>query len=400
MKKNIVFFIFVACHTCATQSFTHLFNQAIALHTYDPKTAITLLQHALTLNPNSLEAQYNMAYLLKNTGQAEQALVYYNAVINAEPNNAQAHIGKAQACLITGDYIQGFKDLEWRLGGPYTYTHELAQYVQQGGPLRGKKILLRAEWGIGDTIMFLRYAYLLHNAGAHIMIHLLHESLVPLLRQQPYLDEVIGPSQPAPAFHFQVPMVSLPIVFQTTVNTIPTHIPYISIDQQKISEWRQYFANTSDIKIGICWHGNTIHAAEKFMPLSYFAQLAQLPHIRLYSIQQHHGIDQLNTLEKPNLITTFKAPFDQVPFLDTAAVIKNLDLVITVDTSIAHLAGALGTPVWIILPQYADWRWLAKRTDSPWYPNARLFRQTTANDWKSVMQEISSSLRHMAIDKR
>ncbi|MDR3550757.1 MAG: glycosyltransferase family 9 protein, partial [Candidatus Babeliales bacterium] len=177
----------------------------------------------------------------------------------------------------------------------------------------------------------------------------------------------------------------------TTLETVPAEIPYVQINQQLVDRWHDRLSSDQNFKIGICWHGNTIHGQEKFMPLSYFAQLAQLPHVSLYSLQQHHGLDQLDAIEDKNLIKTFDSNFDAVPFTDTAAVMKNLDLIITIDTSIAHLAGALGVPVWVILPQNADWRWMIDRSDSPWYPTMKLFRQKQPG-WQEVINKIKRNL--------
>lgn len=383
--------------TLHAQSFDYLFEHAMAVHKQDRECALTLLNQALALNPQSVETHYNIAYLLKNAGRMHEALAHYAYVLEKEPYHTGAHIGKAQACLMLGDYAQGWNELEWRLGGPYAYTQELATYMAHHRPLQGKKIVLRAEWGAGDTIMFIRYAQLLHEQGAHVIVHLLHESLVPLFKQQPYLDEVVGPQQPMPPFHFQVPMVSLPIVFQTTVATVPNRMPYIHIDPLLVDRWKDYFAHDTTFKIGVCWHGNIIHGREKFIPLAYFAQLADIPNVTLYSLQQHHGLDQMNQLENPAAIKLFDEPIDQIPFLDTAAIMKNLDLVITVDTSIAHLAGSLNVPVWVILPTHADWRWMENRTDSPWYPTMRLFRQQNSSEWIHLLEEVCAALRTLSI---
>jgi hypothetical protein len=399
MKKFFFIFIFFITRSLQAQQFTQLFETALALHKQNPQAALDLFEQALALNPTSVETHYNMAYVLKNIQQVDQAIAHYNAVLAQQPNNASAHIGKAQACLLLGDYIQGWKELEWRLGGQDIYTQELINYLAQGGSLKNKKIVLRAEWGAGDTIMLIRYAQLLHTQGAYVMVHLLHESLIPLFKLQPYLDEVVGPAAPCPPFHFQIPMMSLPRIFNTTVDTIPADSPYLKIPESITEKWSHLFSKDA-FNIGICWQGNTIHGQEKFMPLEYFTLLAQIPSVKLYSLQQHHGLDQIKKLKDSNALTVFDATFDQTPFFDTISVMKNLDLIITVDTSIAHLAGALNVPVWVILPLYADWRWMLDRTDSPFYPSMRLFRQKEPQNWEIIIDQINSALKEVIQKKR
>lgn len=253
-------------------------------------------------------------FLLSYAVQASSSpelINFYQQIIKAEPHNASAHLNGAQLYLADGDYITGWQELEWRLGKPPECTQEIKNYIHNGGSLKNKKIVLRAEWGAGDTLMMIRYAQILHNKGAYVMVHVLHESLVPLFKMQPYIDEVWGPKDPCPPFHFQIPMMSLPMVFKTTVDTIPAQIPYIYSDHR--SAYSITKRNPHEYTIGICWHGNTIHGEEKFMPLRYFAQLNTLPGVTLYSLQQHHGLDQIKQLEDPQIIHTFDETFDQVP---------------------------------------------------------------------------------------
>jgi len=359
-----------------------LFTQQILTHSHEP---------------NSIQALYSCAYHLKEQGRMHEALPYYEKVLAQQPNHAHAHIGSAQAYLALGNFERGWHELCWRFNPPLADIFEFKNYLEQGKSLRNKIILLRAEWGIGDTLQMLRYAQLLKESGAVVKLALLHKSLVPLLTGHPWIDELVPPGTPLPPFHFQVPMMSLPFVFNTSTTTIPTPLPYLFVDQQRIDLWRKQLNNNNSFNkksfnIGICWHGNTIHDPEKFMPLHYFAQLAQLPNIQLYSLQQHHGLEQLQQLTDPTAVTVFDDSFDAVPFLDTAALMHTLDLVITVDTSIAHLAGAQHIPTWIVLPHTADWRWMIGRNDSPWYPSVTLFRQKYKNEWNTIIEKMKRIL--------
>lgn len=392
-KNNVCVLILILCNfSLAAQNFQSVFNQGLVCYKTDPSQALKLFQQALAFDQSSVEAHYNCAYLLKNAGAMHEAIPHYHFVITHQPQHVSAHIGIAQAYLATGNYEQGWQALEWRHGHVLAETQEFKRYIAQNGSLKNKIILLRAEWGAGDTLQMLRYAQLLKSRGASVVIHLLHQSLVPLISQQPYIDKVVPPSEYPPPFHAQIPMISLPLIFGTTVTTIPCSTPYISIDQTRVAHWKEKLSHDSNFKIGICWHGNTIHGEEKFMPLHYFAQLAEIPGISLYSLQKMHGLDQLEKLEKPKLIKTFDADFDTQPFLDSAAVIKNLDLILTVDTSIAHLAGALGMPTWLILHNNAEWRWMLDRADTPWYPTMKLIRQRHVQNWQPVIEEIRSLL--------
>lgn len=422
LLSYIQFFVIFVLNSCAAQhpSFIELYNQGVALHKSNPPKAIELFVRALEYEPDSIEAHYNAAFLLKEQGSLAKALPHYEFILSKQPNHAAAHLGRAIINLAFGKFDVGWPEFEWHLGSQTTDDAQiLKKIIAHNLPLKDKIILLRAEWGAGDTIHMIRYAQLLHERGAHVIVHLLHESLVPLFKQQKYLDAVVAPHESPPPFHFQIPMMILPSIFGTTIENVPSPNSYITIDQEYVKKWKEIvkddpllrqssYANATkdkgydqsseasaqeegqaNFKIGICWKGNYIHGPEKFMPLSYFAQLAHIPGVSLYSLQKMHGLDQLESLENKDIIKTFDDTFDIIPFLDTAALMKNLDLVITVDTSIAHLAGALGVPVWVILPVNSDWRWMQERIDTPWYKSMRLFRQKNAHDWENVIQEIT-----------
>jgi len=354
--------------------------------------ACQLFQKLLAQNPHSPGIQYNTAYVLKHLGQMQEAIPLYKKVLTNKPQYCHAHLGLAQAYLATGNFIQGWKELEWRFTIPPENTARVKEYLNNNQDLSNTSILLNSEWGIGDTIQFVRYALLLKERGATIHIAPIQKALIPLLSLCPYIDFIVPPGDKQPQCDLTIPMINLPTVFATTVDTIPTQIPYLHVDKNYAKNWKQKLANDDNFKIGICWHGNTIHDIKKFMPLSYFAQLAQLPNVTVYSLQQREGLDQLDTLNDNNRIITFDNLDTSSPFMDTAAIMQQLDLIITVDTSIAHLAGALGRPVWVVLNHVADWRWMQERTDSPWYPTMRLFRQEYPHDWNGVIAQIIKEL--------
>lgn len=342
-----------------------------------------------SIHSQTTQEIYNRTYLLKEKRKMHQALPLYQTVLQNNPKHMYAHIGIAQVYLALGNYINGWQELEWRLGSPPDFTKHARNYIQTHTDLTNKIILIRAEWGMGDTIQMLRYVKLLKERGAIIKFATLHKRLIPLLQLQPYIDEVIPPNQPRPPFHIQIPLMSLPMVFKTTLKTIPQTFPYIQIEPNRIAKWNKHFEKNTHFKIGICWEGNTIHDKKKFMPLAQFIELAAIPNIQLISLQKREGLEQIKQLQHPKALYQFDRNCDSDgAFLDTAAILQELDLVITVDTSIAHLAGALNVPVWIALPKHADWRWLLLTNKSPWYPSIMLFRQKHIGTWDNVIQDI------------
>lgn len=395
MKKNNIFVSLCCTFTLFAQhpTFIDLYNKGVSLHKTNPLEAIELFEQSLIYEPESIEAHYNAGYLLREKGAFAQALPHYEHILSKQPQHAAAHLGRAIINLAFGNYEAGWPEFEWHLGSESSDdVQTLKKMIAHNISLKNKIILLRAEWGAGDTIQMIRYAQLLHERGAFVVVHLLHESLVPLFKQQKYLDQVVPPSECPPPFHFQIPMMNLPSVFCTTVNTVPSKTPYLIIENVRAKQWQSHLAQDRNYKIGLCWKGNYIHGPEKFIPLSYLAQLANIPSVSLYSLQRIHGLDQLELLENQQTIHTFDETFDAIPFLDTASVMQNLDLIITVDTSIAHLAGALNVPVWVILPQKADWRWMLERNDTVWYPSMKLFRQKKYGQWDDVFEAVKKAL--------
>lgn len=395
-KLFVIVTIFLAHNVVGNDDLHMLFDYAIKLHKNNKlQAAITMYRRLLAQFPNFTTAQYNLGHALRTSGNIYEAIPELESVISKEPNNVSAHICLARAQLTSGNYLNGWAELEWRFGKQTTWSQKLRMYLKKHGTLADKTILIRAEWGLGDTMMFIRYAKLLKDLGATVIVDV-QKSLIPLLSLCPYIDEIVDHTKGIPPFHFQIPMISLPVIFETTLDTIPVPVPYLYAQKNLVKEWRKKLGEQDHFKIGICWEGNIIHAAGKFMPLQQFLTLAQIPNVRLYSLQQRHGLDQLKDIPK-QLLHRFDDDFDKTngSFVDTAAVMLNLDLIITVDTSLAHLAGALGVPVWVVLPHVADWRWMLDRSDCPWHPTMRLFRQPKPNNWSSVAQAIKTKLTYI-----
>lgn len=364
-------------------------------------TAIPYYEKLLTTNPDLIDAACNFAHTLKYLGQYQRAVQYYTQVVKAWPNFADGHYGLAECCLALGDFERGWKAFEWRWKRDGN-SRNFSKKLWDGSPIKGKTILLRAEYGQGDTMQFIRYAKKLKEQGAMIILEA-QETLVTLLSQCPYLDDVVpvmNSVDDLPHFDFQIPVMSFPYYFNTTIDTVPDDIPYLHADTQLVELWKNELKNDKNLKIGICWGTSPYYEqfksafSKKAIPLKSFLPIAQLTEVSLYSLQKMDGIEQLNELPRGMHIHTFDADFDMSHgrFMDTAAVIENLDLVITVDTSVAHLAGALGKPVLMILPIVADWRWMIDRNDTPWYQQMKLYRQTEVGKWDNVLCTISKDI--------
>jgi hypothetical protein len=265
----------------------------------------------------------------------------------------------------------------------------------QGEPLAGKTILLHAEQGLGDTIQFIRYAPIVKQHGATVIVEC-QKPLLGLLQGCPGVDQLVGQGDAIAGFDVHAPLLSVPGILKTTVETVPARIPYLFPKPALVEHWRTRLIQLGGFKIGIAWQGNPRYPNDRFrsIPLRCFAPLAQVPAVRLISLQKGPGAEQLAEVRNLFPIADLAGELDQQsgPFVDTAAVMKNLDLVITSDTAAAHLAGALGAAVWVALPSAPDWRWSLDRCDSPWYPTMRLFRQRDWGNWQDVFEEIEQAL--------
>jgi tetratricopeptide (TPR) repeat protein len=373
---------------------------------------INRLEEALSLYydldkkaPNNPSIIYNIAFTLKKLGRVTESIPYYNKTLELKPHHSDAWFSRGLAYLVLGDFEKGWEGYEWRYHKPENGS--LRSYTQPRwngkDDISGKTILIHSEQGLGDTFQFIRYAQLLKNKNATV-IAAVQKPLVTLIGLCPYIDKVVAiTDETMPEFDTHAPIMSLPHALHTRIDTIPTEIPYLFADETLTQEWHNKLATDTNFKIGICWQGNDNYAtpnlrtavALKSVQADEFAPICAIPGVSVYSLQKTTGTDQLKNLPKGINIISFDGDFDNSHgrFMDTAAVMKNLDLVITVDTSISHLSSALGTPTWVMLPNPADWRWMIDRTDSPWYPNVmRLFKQPTPGDWKTMIAEVAKEL--------
>jgi hypothetical protein len=337
------------------------------------------------------EAHQNLGVVLAQQLKLEAALAAYAKAIQLQPDNAEAHVNRALVWLQQGDYPKGFEEYEWRHKRP-DYTRPFAQPRWSGSPLRGKTLLIWSEQGFGDTLQFARFlphAMKLAGDDGRILFECQRE-LLPLFHDLPRA-EAIPQGDPLPSFDLQCALMSLPLALRTTLHSLPREVSYLTPPPGRIARWRRRLEQISDKKIGLAWSTNAASptARRRSCRLSEFAPLTSIPNTRLVSLQK--GPAASETEASPFSITDWTS--DLYDFADTAALIANLDLVITVDTAVAHVAGAIGKPFWVMVPFAPDWRWLLKRDDSPWYPTARVFRQPSAGNWKDVIHQVAGALR-------
>jgi tetratricopeptide (TPR) repeat protein len=343
---------------------------------------------ALRADPRYVKALNGLGLVRCERGQVEEALANYRRALELEPDFAEAHLNLGLALLLSGRLREGWEEYEWRWRAR-TLALERRHADRprwQGEPLAGRSILLHVEQGLGDTIQFARLAPVLAARGARVALEV-DEPLVELLRQAFADVAVHARGQPLPATDFQCPLLSLPRVLGITLETIPAPVPYLVPDATRLREWRARVAGAPAIRVGLAWAGRPTHRYDRTrtLPAAALRPLLELPTARFYSLQKGPAARALG----PAVVDWTD---ELASFADTAALVHCLDLVVTADTAVAHLAGALGKPVWLLTPFAPDWRWLLGRNDNPWYPTMRLFRQRRAGDWNHVVADVRSAL--------
>lgn len=352
-------------------------------------------------------------------GNYKKALSYLRAAIKKDPQNSDINFELSLAHLACGNLAKGFNLLH-----NVTYNPDAFENPWNGESLKGKTVFVNAAWGgLGDTLMLMRYVQQLKVRGAHHIILQVFKPLLTLLSYCPYIDYLIGydyiendQNMYRTIFNyyssnnvnndfsinislsdFQINLISLPHFLKTSIKNIPT-MPYLTADPKLVQQW-QTKLQSNNFKIGICWQGaqrTDLQLMKRSVPLKSLAPLLTIPGIEIYNLQKGCE-EEITGLDPACSLLCFDKDFDikNGSFMDTAAVMRNLDLVITIDTAIAHLAGGLGVPVWVMLPHSADWRYHIDRSDSPWYPSMRLFRQPTPGDWKTVIEEMVATLNNI-----
>ncbi len=358
-------------------------------------------RQAIALNPRFTDAHVNLGVALRDLKRFDEALQQFRKALALDPNDVSARTNRAQTNLLLGEFEHGWREYEWRWREVGSHHHGFAAATQWTGaePLAGRTILVHHEQGFGDTLQFVRFTSRLAAAGARVVLRV-QDPLLPLLRGVPGAAEVIGETAPLPAFDFHIPLLSLPHALKLRAADLPTPGPYLHADPTLVAQWDDLFdargsaATSRRPRIGIAWSGSRTHRNDRNRSMT-LAQLepllaADAAFVVLQPDVREADRAALADHDARGVLRDVSARLGS--FADTAALIARLDLVIAVDTAIAHLAGALGKPVWIALPFLPDWRWLLERDDSPWYAGARLFRQTRRGDWSDVVQALRAAV--------
>jgi tetratricopeptide (TPR) repeat protein len=357
--------------------------------------AIVSFKTSLRINPNIAEAYNNLGFIFGQIqGLFMEAMDCYDKAIELNPNYAQAHFNKSSLLLLSGNFNEGWKEYEWRrkISNYVPLQRNFPQPLWNRSDIQGKTIFLYSEQGFGDTIQFARYIPIVAQQEATILVECQKE-LVALLQKVNGVKKMVTRNEKPPAFDVHYPLLSLPSLFDTTLEDIPARVPYINAESSLASNWRNKMqADAAKLKVGLVWAGKPGHANDcnRSCSINIFLSLARLDGVTFYSLQKGAAAQQAKF--PPQGIRLIDYTDDIYDFSDTAALIENLDLVISVDTSVAHLAGAMGKPVWILLPFIPDWRWMLNRDDSPWYPTMQLFRQPAIGDWTSVITSVADKL--------
>ena len=357
-------------------------------------TAAALLRTIVEADPAYAGGWLNLGVLHYEQGRYEAALACYERAQAIDPGFALAHYNEGLIRLLMGDFARGWAKYEWRLRLKHApaLPPGFSQPRWTGEDLAGGTLLLHAEQGLGDTIQFCRFVA--QAARRARVILSVPPPLIRLLSGLPGIAGFVRHGEPIPPFDRYCSLPSLPYLFGTTAETVPA-IPYLAAEPAAVAAWRDRLPSAG-CRVGIVWQGNPKAELDRgrSFPLACFEAIARLPGIALVSLQKGAGLEQIEALSGRVPVTALGADFDNGPdaFIDTAAVIAQLDLVIACNTSVAHLAGALGRPVWLALRCWPDWRWQLDRDDSPWYPSLRLFRQARDGDWTETFDRITAAL--------
>jgi Tfp pilus assembly protein PilF len=358
-------------------------NTLLAMSRYEEAAAA--FSRAIELVPTLLDAQVAMATCLQAMGRFEDAAAACRNVLAADPLHAEAHWNLSLLLLQNGDYASGWREYEWRWK-KRGFTSPLREFTQKqwrGESLDGGTLLIHAEQGLGDTLQFCRYVPLVAELAGHVVFEC-HPPLRRLMKSLHPEVEVVSMGDPLPWFDSHTPLMSLPALMGTVIETIPAAAPYLQPGQDILQEWRCLVPENDTLRVGLCWAGKSYPDPCRSCPPDQLRPLAEIEGISWYSLQK--GWNEM----LPFQMSDFTGRVGD--FADTAALITMMDMVITIDTSVAHLSGALGKPTWVMLPQYPDWRWMLKRDDSPWYPSAKLFRQSGRGQWRDLISRVAAEL--------
>jgi tetratricopeptide (TPR) repeat protein len=354
--------------------------------------ALASYHQAIAIRSDFVEAYGNRGNVLLEINRLEEALASYNQALALDAEYAEAHCNRAVASLLSGDLENGWPDFEWRwnlalgTGRKRTFSQPLWLGAES---LEGKTILLHSEQGLGDSIQFCRYAELVSDLGAKVILEV-QEPLGRLLGNLAGVSELLTKGQALPRFDCHCPLLSLPLAFKTTLDSIPSAARYLDSDAASVARWQAKLGERTKPRIGLTWSGSSIHRSDnRSIPLQDL--LLQLPAgLQYVSLQKEvHDLDRRTLQANPHIWNFADALTD---FSETAALCECMDMVVSIDTSVAHLSGALGKSTWILLAFNPDWRWLLDRNDSLWYPSLTLYRQASLGDWSGVLERVKADL--------
>jgi tetratricopeptide (TPR) repeat protein len=342
---------------------------------------------ALAVQPDRAETHYNLGIALMGQGRHDDALASYGRALALKPDYAQAHLNRGIALLRTGQFDEGWDEYEWRF--PVAgYRRDFDRPLWSGEPLAGRTILVHAEQGFGDTLQFVRYVPAVAERGGRVVLEV-QEPILRLARTIEGVSQVVAAGDPLPEFDCHCPLLSLPRVFKTNLTNIPDALPYLRVPAEASAAWIRRIGSRPGPKVGVVWAGTAVGAID----LRLLRPLWEVKGVSWFSLQVGDRSGDISLLDGVEIADLSPWLTD---FAETAAAVRELDLVISVDTSVAHLAGSLGSPIWLLLPYASEWRWLLEREDSPWYPTARLFRQKKTGDWPGLAREVAAALAKIA----
>ena len=356
--------------------------------------AAEVCQQALSLKPDDAEMYNTMASVFMKKGYHNDAIEHYRRALKLKPDYVEAHCNLGMILLLNGHFDEGWAEYRWRLKiQNNTCLQRYSVPCWDGSPFADKKLVVHFEQGFGDNIQFVRYLPMVKRRGGTVICEMLRP-LTGLMRDFPGIDELMDApisNNSLVEMDLHVPLLELPRIFGTILHTIPCDIPYLYADSIKAERWRQRLTGR-DFKVGIVWAGESTHTEDRNRSchLRHFLQLSKIPGVQLIGLQKGTAAGQMKDLTWERPIINLADELND--FADTAAVIENLDLVISVDTAVLHLAGAMGKPAWALISSCPDWRWMLDRQDCPWYPTIKLFRQERHDGWEVVLKRVTKEL--------
>jgi len=359
--------------------------------------AVACQARALVCDPGFTAAYNNLGNSRQAQNRLAEAILQYRRALRLDPASPDAHRNLGMGLLLDGQFVEGWREYEGRLRcKDAPVLADLPKPRWTGEPLAGRRVLLHSEQGLGDTIQFCRYAPMIAARGGSVVLGV-QPPLQRLMKGVVRPDAILSGTVPLEAFDLHLPLLSLPLLFGTTLESIPARVPYLYPEPELAALWAERLSPHPGLRVGLVWAGSPGHGNDRnrSLRLDAFAALSRLPNLSLFSIQK--GPSEGLAADPPAGMRLISLSAEIKDFADTAAIAANLDVIVCVDTSVAHLCGALGRPTWVLLPFAPDWRWLLGRDDTPWYPTMRLFRQSRPGDWEGVLKRVAEALRERAV---